>query len=342
MKEGQSTKCILWLWGHLPVLALTDDDLFLKTNMHSKNRRISLLNLHFGDIQIQIISLSLGVKIDFSFIRINRINNNLSFKLSKEKKDDLEIKYRQHLDELDIKNIQVEQRALERQLSIHFDRKNGSISKIDILSSLIFVIVPNIVLYFNLFEVFNSTHMSLLIVTKLILIYALINLLCWAFQALSVRGVELCRFADLKNVENKEAEYAWQLYYDWQSIKRASDLAVTYVSYILESIRIVFILVIIIMVISFWDNSNVGIKSKFENYGVYTLNLEELTNVYSEESRDWNEIEKILITDRPKEVIVLCASSDKARVEILVKSFSDTDFMYYYDEEINSVKFVIR
>ena len=64
-------------------------------------------------------------------------------------------------------------------------------------------------------------------------------MLAWIFQALRVRGFYQSRFSDLKKSNDKQQEYLWQIYYDWQQYKRKADMFVSFVAYTEKWIQIV-------------------------------------------------------------------------------------------------------
>ena len=78
-----------------------------------------------------------------------------------------------------------------------------------------------------------------------ILLYSMLNLCAWIFQTINVRGFQTSRFVDLKNSADKGKEHSWQIYYEWQEIKRKADMFVSFVIYTKQWIIAVIILTVI-------------------------------------------------------------------------------------------------
>ena len=63
-------------------------------------------------------------------------------------------------------------------------------------------------------------------------------------------------FKDLKESENKTKEQNWQIYYDWQQMRRKADMYVSFVKYIKVWIISVIILMLIFSIGLFFNEKN--------------------------------------------------------------------------------------
>lgn len=328
----------LKIMGYSPIMGLTDDDNFILCKTESKRKRISLINLHLGAIQIQIVSLLLTKPCEFKLLRVFKMNEIDKFILDVNKAEQLERDYRKHLESIDINDIDIETATLERHFNNNWNRTAASISKIDILSSITFVVVPIFFWQMDFIGKIRALSWSIERLIIMALMYALINLVAWLFQALSVKAISMSTFGDLKRAKDKKKEFCWQLYYDWQSIKRSSDLAVSYVSYILESYIIIFILCLILLI----TNSMGGVRNKHVDVDkrIYNIDVEDLTDVYSESSMTWNKVEYLLIREKPSEVIVLGNPTVADKVEKLLLEYTESDIITFREDTTESNKVV--
>lgn len=223
--KDQIKEVLLLLWSILPLFSVTPSHDY-----------ISLINILLGEINIRFILFPIHSH-RFKWIHVRIFSRLPAFMLSDEKTEELKRNYRDHYAALNDQDRQIEKQALLRHLNDEKERINTSFTKITAYSAIFLVFIS--------FLIGRHIHLKDISIMKVIIAYSAINAGMWIFQAMCVRGLYQSRFSDLKKSKDKEQEYTWQIYYDWQQYKRKADMFVSFVGYTEYWIIIVIVLVII-------------------------------------------------------------------------------------------------
>ena len=256
MKAINILNFILKFWGYIPILSLSDDndypDIHLSVDKENNKNicpRFSFINIMFGAVCIRIISFAFK-PLHFDLIKVNSMSELKQFNLSdKEIKSKLD-KYKKHYKKLNKKAKYIEKESLIRHLNDEKDRISISLSKVNMFSSFVLMILA-LVPITNL-----SKYLDYGLQVKIILIfeiYVLLNLLFLVMQTFEVKNHCMSKFSDLKNSSNKQkdTEYCVQIYYDWQQNIKKAELFVSYVLQFQEWIKIGIIISIMLAILIF-------------------------------------------------------------------------------------------
>lgn len=237
---------LLGIWAYLPFFALTDDLGFLTAVPGTEEHEyyLSVINILFGEIKCQLFSFPIrqqgkGIVI----FRIKKLSEMRRYILSEEKRNELETKYKEHYDQLNTDECTIERESLMRKLSEQQSRIDTSYNKMNAFTTIILAIIPIAITLTDKEKIMQLNTFEKVIFA--ILLYSMLNLCAWIFQAINVRGFQTSRFADLKNSADKGKEHNWQIYYEWQEIKRKADMFVSFVIYTKQWIIAVIILTVI-------------------------------------------------------------------------------------------------
>lgn len=334
---------ILHVWAYFPVFALTDDLGFLTANCGSEQLHkyyLSVISVLFGEKKIQFFSFPIkrqsGKFILFRIVRLSEMEN---FTLSDEKANQLENNYRKHCIELNDASLNIEKEALLRQLSDQKSRIETCYNKINAFTTIVVAIIPIAIAFFdrNMIKSMNTAN----IVVFVLLIYAIINLCAWLFQAINVRGFMASSFGDLKNSKEKVKEINWQIYYDWQQTRRKADMYVTFVMYIKKWIITVIVLTAIFSV-GLPLNKNKTIH-EMDNH-VYTIQTELFEMTYDESAANWYAVLAKLQTNEYSEVIILQNEADIGNLVEKLEQFKQQKIVWMTDNtlEKNEIKIILE
>lgn len=237
---------ILKIWAYLPIFAVTDDLGFLAPSSDSKKHEyfFSLISILFGEKKFQFISFPIKQQNKkIILFRVKQLSKMERFELSEEKEKTKKWEYKEHYNSLRAKDQNIEKESLLRHLSDEQYRIDISYNKINAFTAIIVAIIPIAIAFID-----RETLISLNIIGKvffLLLVYAIVNLCAWIFQATNVRGFKRSSWEDLKKSINKAEKQYWQIYYDWQQTKRNADMYVSFVQYIKKWMVTVIILTVI-------------------------------------------------------------------------------------------------
>ena len=333
------------IWSYLPLFALTDDEAFLsaklKTEQRSKHKYyFSLINILFGEKKIQFFSFPIKHPEEkCSIFRIIRLSEMKNFTLTDEKVEQLEKDYKNHFNSLEEEDQNIEKEALIQHLTEEKARIETSYNKINAFTTIIVAVIPIAITFID-----RNTIKSLGIMGWIIfalLIYANLNLCAWIFQAINVRSFMTSTFRDLKDSEEKKKEYNWQIYYDWQQMKRKADMYVSFVKYTKIWIIAVIILTIIFSVGSPF-NTHTMVSTKGNS--VYTFQVELIDKPYEDSAISWNLLLADINTDTCKKLFVLHNDADIDIIEEKLKSFNHQKIVWLTDTTLkeNEIKIVLE
>lgn len=304
---------LLGIWGHFPILALTDDSDFTRWSLsrpkEEQKLRISFINLYFGSTAIHILSLLPEAPKEkrFQLLDIQQLDRLPAFELTREKAAQLERDYRDHLEHLDSsKNeMELETQALRYQIAIQEAREQSSLAKTNSFMTILLAIIPLLLAYFNWNQLFHSSLSAKLCAA--LLLYAIINLAILTFEVLKVRAHSRSRFSDLKNSENKQSELAWSYYFDWQNLKRKADLFVSYVDCCQEWICGILVLAVTLSImLSSGDHYKAAAPSGERE--VITIHAACSADPYGEDNLQLLSLQYALAQEQYEHVIVLYGS----------------------------------
>lgn len=260
--QGIKSK-LLSIWALLPILSLTKyDGYFGEENDYC----VSLINFLLGENNLQIISVSVKKKRNennhneicaersIRWCNISKLSELNRFNLSESDRKRLLNNYREHVIGIGPRDRDIEKEELLRKLSTEQGRIDTSFNKVNAFMAIFLAVIPLITGVMNWEAVLEQKKWQWLIL--LLLIYAILNLSSFLFQAFRVRGILLGSFADIKSSKNKCLEQMIWLYHDWQQTKRKADLFVSFVSYTQKwVIRVITMFTIYMFAISFWPNT---------------------------------------------------------------------------------------
>lgn len=282
---------ILWIWSHLPIFSLSDDDNFAtlewkKIRLRQAHLRISLLNLMFGDRILYVITYDIKQR-KLKLAQLLCLEKMEGILLTDENIEGIQNRFRNHIQSLNGEELEIEKEALSYHIQNEEQRISTSMDKLNIYATIILTVLPLFLAILDLKKVF-SLPLSLL-VGVILLIYALLNICAYVFRVIKIRGIEKSSFRDLRESQNKEKEILVQYQYDWQQLKYKAQLFVSFVLNLQEWVVAILVLAIFISIgVSF---ESVSSDTKVGNYDlVNTLRLEEIDEPYSESAIIWAEL----------------------------------------------------
>lgn len=352
---------LLGIWAYLPLFALTDDKQFLaakykqeaeqksepekeaeqEPKQEPKHRYyFSLISILFGEMKIQFFSIPIkqsGKK--FSIFRIVRLSEMENFMLPDKKAEELEKNYKIHFSSLEEKEQDIEKEALMQHLAEEKSRIETSYNKINAFTTIIVAVIPIAITFVD-----RNTIKTLGIlgwIVFAILIYANVNLCAWIFQAINVRSFMTSSFGDLKDSKEKKKEYNWQIYYDWQQMKRKADMYVSFVKY-----TKVWIIAVIIFTIVF----SVGLPfskgeiSDINENSVYTLQAELIEMPYENSAVSWNLLLADINTDKYKKIFILHNEADIDKIKEKLQPFNHQKIVWLVDRALkeDEIKIILE
>lgn len=326
-------KILLRIWAYLPIFALTDDLGFLDAIPDAEDHEyyLSLINILFGEIKYQFMSFPIKQpEKKIVIFRSKRLSEMKRFALSVEKRNELEENYKKHYNLLRDCERSIEKEELVRKLSEQQARIDTSYNKINAFTTIILAIIPIIITLADKEKMASLNNIE--IIVFVILLYAIINLCTWIFQAINVRGFNTSKFSDLKKSMNKGKEQNWQIYYDWQETKRKADMFVSFVIYIKQWIITVIILMTIFSV---GIPINKTENSKVINDKVYTLQIENIEKTYDKSAVKWYSVLEKLQEAECKRIVILYNEADIAVIKEKLEPYNKQKIVWIKDETLN-------
>lgn len=344
---------LLAVWGHLPVLALTDETIFANvsaTKIKDGHLRISIFNLLFGRFAIQICSWPIinTENRKFQFVYKQRIDNQPDYSLTDEKLQQLKENYWKHMDSLanNGDDLLIEREALRNQLQISESRIQGSISKTNIYMTIVLAVIPLLLTRVDWKGLFYTKAHILFVV--LLLGYSVLNLLLFIFEGLKVRGQFRSKFQDLKNSEKKAKQLNWSYYFDWQHSKRSADMLVSYTWNCQEWIIGILILsVILSIMVSYSKGTNYQDKGIQKDYvdNVITIDTSQLNEVYGQDIAKMHQLQSAIADHQISSVFILYGSEKSC--DVVKQYFSvygklNKRFLYDADIKEGTIKIIME
>lgn len=303
-------KAIYILLSYTPILSVTRDsnfgtntEKFIEDNKVINGTRFSLFNIHLGKIKVYMVTYSLSETNDkrFNFIKVLDLDNLIMPNNFIELNDKKATEYEIHYKNLKSEEGDIELEFIKYKINDEKERIKKAESKITLYTSIILVLIPIIIGLYKPEKIYEDTLLG--IILSLCLIMCTINTVCFILQQMFVKSLTLSSFNDIKTSKYKSEQNANNYYFEWQVIKKRSDLDVSYV----KNIQYWMIGIIMIFIMFYYNslitpNNNLNMNNKDS---VYTININNLDSKYSEDVKKVSEIH-IFITDmHPKEIILL-------------------------------------
>lgn len=324
---------LLKIWAYLPVFALTDDLGFLTPNPDGGRHKFyfSVISIFFGEKKFQFMSFPIKQQNKkIVLFRVIQLSKMEAFALSEEKENELRTNYKTHYESLQDEDQNIEKEALLRHLSDQQSRIETSYNKINAFTTIIVAVIPIAITFID-----RETIISLNILGKIIfilLVYAIVNLCAWIFQATNVRGFMRSSFNDLKVSNNKPEEQNWQIYYDWQQARRNADMFVSFVKYTKGWIIAVIILTVIFSIgLPFDKKTDLSIKDN----QAYTLQTDQIDITYERSAANWYTILAELQTGEYKKIFVLYGEADLTNITEQLNMFEQQEIVWVSDDTLN-------
>lgn len=324
---------LLRIWAYLPVFALTDDLGFLTSNPNGVQHKyyFSLISILFGEKKFQFMSFPIKQPNEkVVLLRVVQLSKMETFALSEAKENELKTNYKTHYESLRDKDKNIEKEALLRHLSDQQSRIDTSYNKINAFTTIIVAVIPIAITFID-----RETIISLNTLGKVIfilLVYAIVNLCAWIFQATNVRGFMRSSFSDLKVSNNMSKEQNWQIYYDWQQARRNADMFVSFVKYTKGWIIAVIILTAIFSIgLPFSQKT----ASSINDNQAYTIQTDQIEVTYKKSAVNWYNILAELQTGEYKKIFVLYNEADLANIKEQLNRFEQQEIIWVSDDTLN-------
>lgn len=316
---------LLWAWSHSPIFCLSYDDNFANLNCdiikkHKNKLRISMFNLMLGNCILYLITLDIKNR-KFKFYHILFLNEVDGLYLSAEKIDEIQGRYKEHIQNLSKEELEIEKEKLIYHIQNENSRIDISINKINIYTTVILTVAPLVLAIVNLKEVIK---LSLpMIVCVVLIAYSLLNICIYIFNAVKVNGISKSSFADLRLSQEKDKFILIQYQYDWQQLKYKATLFVSFVINIQEWFILMFILLFFVLIgNSYFENNKININKSADYDTVTTVDLNEIDIPFSYSSVEWKKL-------------LLCIEQRECKaVTFLVNPYEEISFVY----ELNKYK----
>lgn len=336
------------LWAHSPLFSLTSDSNFTNLQFSNKDKdknkdvRLSLISIYFGEFVFHFISYNftkkefrLIKKLSLSSLEIFNIDsNNPKFKQIMDK-------FQQHVSNLSKEDKNIEKEALIREIENENARINKSDTKINIYSAIILAIIS--IINFKSFNNF-SFKISFKYILCVLSIYFFINICAIIVQNIKVKSFNSNSFSDLKSSSKKGDFYLEQLYSDYFFTKEKANLFVSYILRIYDYINILIILMIFIFSTNFINKKLVEKSSYSQESTVITINMENLSNVYSEDSVAFSEFLLQIQKNHYSRILLLSQKDISETIKEHITIFDRQKKYYLIDNALseNEVKIIME
>ena len=327
-------KLILIIWSYSPVLAFTDDANFLTADPTGTNHKyhFSIFNLLLGEHLFQFLSFPIRYPEDsFHFFRHIQMSKMETLNLLPETNTEQMNNYKTHCAGLSEDELQIEKEALLRKIEIEQNRQTISNSKINIFSAVMLVLLPLLLSNIN-WSVISCLH-NFERVLIVFLIYTVINICAWILQSLKVRGQMVSTFSDLRESENKALEHNFQLFYDWQHMRRETQKQVSFVSYIYDWLLCAIILSSIFTAVHLTYKPASVSNAECQ---VYTFSANATSKTYDPSAVEWTSLILELQRDNYSKVIVLSNDINITPINEVLEKFTHQKIAWLIDPTLES------
>lgn len=296
---------MLWIWSHSPLLCLSDDKNFAtidgeKFKKHKCHLRISLINIMFGDSILYLITFDINRK-KLEFYKVLNLGNIIT----KNHVDALPKQFKNHIEELEYKDLAVEKEKLCYLIQNEEQRISSSVNKINMYATIILTVLPLALTIIDLKAII--TFPFLLILAIILTVYSLVNICAYVFTAIKVQGIRKSTLDDLCKSKKKEKKILEQYKYDWEQLRCKAQLFVSYVINLQEWVVLIVVLIVGISIgITFQDISNneisINVMGRSE---VITLNISDVEDAHNQDAIKWKELLLEIEKERCKHVVFI-------------------------------------
>lgn len=312
MKPILIVNIVLWFISHLPVICLSDDANFGTLTNRSFTTwkfwkwklRISAICIFLGNKSFYIITYNISEnRFDWGkVLALDKIKNHY---ITNDELIEKERKYREeHLPELQEQEVEIEKEKLLYHLQIEQERFDKSIDKINTYTTILLTSIP-IVVAINYITDFIETNF----IFKALIIYVFLNLALLIFGTMKVQGMMRSSFRDLKEDNDKNKKIVSSYYYDWQSLKRKSDLMVSIVVSVQEWL-IVLVFLFGLIIIGGQITSTRSNTEHFHQQEVLNITIDEIDIAYSGSSINFLKLMLAIEENNCRHIIILFNEKD--------------------------------
>lgn len=331
----------LWLWSHFPICSLSDDNNFATLSLDNENEkkiRFSIINLMLGDVIIYLFTLNIKER-KFKWIHVLKLPQLPNFEITNEKLSELESAYYQHMSLLQSEELNIEYVSLCNHVQCEENRISTSENKINMYMTIMLTVIPLLVAIVDINQVKELSILAKLSIA--IVIYTILNIGFYLFRIMKVKKFKLSKFGELKESSDKVKMQNWQMYNDWQNLKSKADLYVSYILNVEEWIKFLAIIgVLLACIFSInpnWICTQKNMQVQQTKSYVCVVQVDEISDVYSESSRNWNAVLMDLSQNKFSNVIVLYKDDvDIDEIQIVLSEYSKQKIDYIKDKSLTS------
>lgn len=328
---------LLWVLSHFPVFCLSYDNNFANLNYdiikkHKNNLRISMFNLMLGDCILYLITYDIKNR-KFEFYHVLFLKNVDSLYLSDEKIDEIQDRYKEHIKDLSKEDLEIEKEKLIYHIQNENSRIDTSVSKINIYTTVILTASPVVLAILNLKDIVRLPLPILVCVV--LIVYSLLNICIYIFNAVKVGGIKKSSFNDLRLSQKKDKCILLQYQYDWQQLRYKALLFVSFVINIQEWFMLMLALLSFVLIGNSYFVNNKTTIDKSEDYGtVTTIDLNEIDMPYSYSSIEWKKLLLYIEQRECKSVVLLVNPHGEISFVDELDKYEELDSKVYTDETI--------
>lgn len=318
-------------------MCLSDDNNFATLewkNLKDKefHLRISLLNLMMGDYILYLFTFDIR-KRRLKLMHVLCLEDMDGILLTDEKIDEIQNRFKNHIQNLTEKELEIEKEALCYRIQNEEQRIDTSIDKLNIYATIILTVLPLVLAILDLKKIFT---LSLpILIGVILIIYSLLNICAFIFRTIKVRGIKKSTFKDLRTSQEKDKEIILQYQYDWQQLKYKAQLFVSFVLNLQEWVVSILILSIFVSFgISFEHNREVQVN--IANYNIVsTVNLGEIDEPYSASAVEWAELIYNIEQKQCGQIIfILNGDEDRSFFIDQLKKYNELDIKIVRDKTL--------
>lgn len=332
---------MLWLWSHFPIFSLSDDNNFATLSLDNDNEkklRFSIINLMLGDNIVYLITLNINERLFkcFHILKLSRLSN---FEITDEKLSELESSYNQHMSSLQSEELNIEYTSLCNHVQYEENRISTSENKINMYITIMLTVIPLLVAIVDINLIKELSIMAKICVV--IVFYTMLNICLYLFRIMKVKKFKLSKFSELKESSDKVKMQNWQMYFNWQNLTRKANLYVSYVLNVEEWIKFLAIFGVLLVgsfsVNQNWIYTQKNIQNQQTESYVCVVQVDEMNDVYSESSQNWNIVLTDLSQNKFDNVIVLYKDDvDIDEIQIVLNEYDKQKIDYLKDTTLTS------
>ena len=343
------SKSLLYLWSLSPVLALTcDKDYGTNDDGATTELRFSIINLMLGDRTYYFLTTPVrNPKIKFRVIDkitlqqcvFNSLNLKANMSLAENMKEKSENFVKSHLDKMSQDEVEcdmdVEKEFICYRIDNETNRTDLSFKKMNFYMGIILVLIPLMISAQSTLHVNTTISFAKFIVwgTLGLMSYTMFNWFLYTIQYMKVSGLEFSKISTLINPPefiNRKKQLIHNYYYDWQ-IRRSE--AVFRVSFVCNTERCmkwsIGLFVLFALVVMGTNAMSVATVKNEVSTAVYTMELNDLNDTFSEDRLVLEKIHVEIKEKRPQYVFIITGEHlNQQKLDYLISEFKQ------YENEI--------